>query len=67
MSVQSAQPLARVLLLRAHRHGGRDFPPGAQLELPRAKALWLQAQGVAQPAPDAPAPGAKPDAKPGKE
>jgi len=43
-------------LTRTHRHGGRDYPAGAVLRLPRHKADWLLANGVAknvQPAQDA--------------
>lgn len=30
-----------IYLLKPHRHAGRDFPIGAELELPKQKAAWL--------------------------
>jgi hypothetical protein len=30
-----------VHLLKPHRHAGRDYPKGAELELPESKAQWL--------------------------
>ncbi|RYF54919.1 MAG: hypothetical protein EOO27_22440 [Comamonadaceae bacterium] len=30
-----------VYLLKPHRHAGRDYPKGAELDLPESKAAWL--------------------------
>lgn len=49
----------RIELIKPHRHAGRDYKPGATLELPAAKADWLIGAGSAKDAPAAPAP-AKP-------
>ena len=45
----------RIELIQHHRHAGRDYRPGAVLELPAAKADWLIGIGSAKAAP-APAP-----------
>ncbi len=45
----------QIELIKPHRHAGRDYPPGAVLELPAAKADWLIGIGSAKAAP-APAP-----------
>lgn len=37
-----------VRLVKAHRHGGRDLQPGAQLVLDERRASWLVEQGVAE-------------------
>lgn len=40
----------RIELIKHHRHAGRDYRPGAVLELPAAKADWLIGIGSATPA-----------------
>ncbi len=45
----------QIELIKPHRHAGRDYPPGALLSLPVAKADWLIGIGSAKAAP-APAP-----------
>jgi hypothetical protein len=38
-----------VRLLKAHRHGGKQYAPGATIAgLPVALATWLRSQGVAE-------------------
>ena len=44
-----------ICLLKPHRHAGRDYKPGATLELPAAKADWLIGIGSAKAAPATPA------------
>lgn len=41
----------QIKLLKPHRHAGRDYPPGATLDLPDSKADWLCGLGVAEKAP----------------
>lgn len=36
-------------LLRAHEHGGREYPPGAELTLPADAADWLVGIKAAKP------------------
>ncbi|MCL2346457.1 MAG: hypothetical protein FWC58_11480 [Desulfobulbus sp.] len=49
--------MTEITLMRPHRHGGRDYPPGARLTLHDDQAQWLIGKGVAEPAaPDAAAP-----------
>jgi len=45
-----------VYLLRPHRHAGRDYPVGAQLEMPESKATWLVGLGVGSKTPPAKTP-----------
>lgn len=40
-----------VYLLKPHRHAGRDYPKGAELELPESKAAWLIGLKVASKTP----------------
>lgn len=40
----------QIKLLKPHRHAGRDYPPGATLDLPNGKAEWLVSLGVASKA-----------------
>lgn len=56
----------RIQLKAPHTHGGRKYPPGAQLDLADAKAQWLIAKGVAMAAPtdDADATAKTPAGKP---
>lgn len=37
-------------LIKAHRHAGRDYPPGAVLGVDADQAEWLCAIGTARPA-----------------
>ena len=54
----------QIELIKPHRHAGRDYKPGAKLELPEAKADWLIGAGAAKAAAAVPAPTpAKPGAK----
>ena len=39
--------MTAIHLLKPHRHGGRDYPAGAELTLPQRKAAWLIGIGVA--------------------
>ena len=43
----------RIKLTQAHRHAGRDYPAGAELELREDKAQWLMGLGRAQAVPAA--------------
>lgn len=43
----------RIILLKPHTHGGRDYPAGAELDVPHSVYVWLHEQGVARPADDA--------------
>ena len=52
----------QIELIKPHRHAGRDYPPGALLSLPVAKADWLIGVGSARDA--SPVPASTP-AKPG--
>lgn len=45
----------QIELIKPHRHAGRDYPPGALLSLPVAKADWLIGIGSAKAAPATPA------------
>jgi hypothetical protein len=49
----------RVKLIKPHTHGGRLYPPAADLDLRPEQAGWLVALGVAEaletPTPDKPA------------
>lgn len=40
-----------IYLLKPHRHAGREYPPGATLELPVSKAVWLVGLDVASKTP----------------
>ena len=40
----------KIQLLKPHSHAGRDYPPGAVLEMDRDSAEWLIAIGTAKPA-----------------
>ena len=40
----------QIELIKPHRHAGRDYPPGALLSLPVAKADWLIGVGSARDA-----------------
>ena len=40
--------LTTIKLVRQHTHGGRKYPPGAQLTLAEHKAQWLIGLGVAE-------------------
>lgn len=40
-----------IYLLKPHRHAGREYPPGATLELPESKAVWLVGLSVASKTP----------------
>ena len=40
-----------VYLLKPHRHAGRDYPMGAELELAESKATWLIGLKVASKTP----------------
>ena len=53
----------QIELIKPHRHAGRDYPPGALLSLPVAKADWLIGSGVAKAAAAAPAPAVAKSAK----
>lgn len=45
----------RIKLIKTHRHAGRDYPAGAEIDLPERKANWLiglkraEAMGKAKP------------------
>ena len=42
------EKLKQIELIKPHRHAGRDYPPGALLSLPVAKADWLIGVGSAR-------------------
>lgn len=54
-------------LIRAHRHGGRDYPPGSILALSPSQAAWLQALGVARDVQPVPEPAPEPAKVPTQE
>lgn len=43
-------------LLKPHRHAGREYPVGAELDLPKQKAAWLVGVKVASRTPVATTP-----------
>lgn len=47
----------RIELIQPHEHGGRKYPPGSVLEVPKDTADWLNGLKVSKPAPaEKPAP-----------
>lgn len=40
----------KIKLLQPHTHAGRDYQPGAVIEVDKDSAEWLIANGIAQPA-----------------
>jgi hypothetical protein len=40
----------KIKLLKPHEHAGRDYIPGAVIEVDKDTAEWLIANGVAEPA-----------------
>lgn len=47
--------IVKIVLIRPHTHGGRDYEPGAELvlgevEMNQIDAVWLIANGVASDA-----------------
>lgn len=40
-----------IYLVKPHRHAGREYLPGATLDLPESKAAWLVGMGVASKTP----------------
>lgn len=53
-----------IRLLKAHTHGGREYPPGAELDLSADQAQWLKGLKVAEDAPTSAATPVTPAAAP---
>ncbi|RYF55767.1 MAG: hypothetical protein EOO27_20180 [Comamonadaceae bacterium] len=51
MATKQEKDTKTVYLTKPHRHAGRDYPKGAELELPESKATWLIAMKVASKTP----------------
>lgn len=45
--------MMRVALLHPHTHAGREYPPGAEIDLSDADAAWLVSLKKARPADEA--------------
>lgn len=47
MATKQEKDTKTVYLLKPHRHAGREYPPGAELDLPESKVNWLVGLKVA--------------------